>query len=90
MMQPAVSTRKTEGGFTLVEVMVAIMVLTVATDSLSATGTAEAYMKGWRRPHLDRQLSDKYPTSGSLTASKTSAMRMARPINLGSTPITVP
>ena len=48
----------------------------------SASGTAEAYMKGWRRPSLDCQLSDSEPANGSVTASNSRAMKSARPASV--------
>lgn len=48
----------------------------------SASGTAEAYMKGCRRPRRERQLSDSDPASGSVTASKMSAIISASPASV--------
>jgi len=45
-------------------------------------------MKGCRRPHLDRQLSDTYPISGSVTASTMIAMLKARLVSTGDRPST--
>ena len=48
----------------------------------SASGTAEAYMKGWRRPRRDFQLSDSDPASGSVTASNSRAIISAKPASV--------
>ena len=54
----------------------------------TATGRAAAYMKGWRRPSLERKLSEIWPTIGSTKASKMSATIRAVDTICGGRPIT--
>ena len=51
-------------------------------------GSAENSIKGWRRPHRDRKLSEKAPAKGSEMASEMAAIRNAVPHSAGESPKT--
>ena len=50
-----------------------------SSQYITATGSADAYMNGWRRPQRECRWSEAKPMTGSIIASATNASMMPRP-----------